>query len=449
MTSETAPLWILAWITLLLLALGTAMATRAWVRRRGALAGVTGLFALGLARQIGLIFGGAGGPFAFDARTGAEFAFLGMTIAGFVALHAIQSTTRERDRAEDLHWDSMETVRMMTELASGPGSDFQTRLTTLLALGAERFQLEQGVAWSIEGEGRAIAVHPPAPKSTKDRLSTDLLGRAASSERPLALIDASTPQPRAFFGASVRSGGRIFGSLAFEGAGKSALRFTATEKDLLNLMAQWLATELERSERAAAVERAAMGGAPPRRPIRRTSRDDLNAAVRYSEVKLRRRLGAEATLELHLDPAIPDTRPTRVALPTLAESLVDAAVRLAPTGRIRLETRALTGRGTASDPGPDFVTLEVRVESPAVDERALQRILETGDEEREHVGAQTLSVSRLERLLRRGGGDLSVSLEPRRRATFTAFLPATLRVGTSPAPGSKRKAAAAAGPQPS
>lgn len=445
MTPETAPLWILAWITLGVFAFGTAKAARAWIRRSAALAGVTAVFALGMARQIGLLLSGAGGRIAFDARTGAEIAFLGIAIAGFVALRANRRTTRERDRAEDLHWDSMETVRMMTELASGPDSDFQTRLGTLLALGAERFELELGVAWRLDGEGGgAIAIHPPTAGDEAGRLSSDLLRRAANATRPVALIDASRDHPRTFFGTSVRSEGRIHGSLAFEGRGGATLRFTATDKDLLNLMAQWLATELDRE--AAAEAAPALRAASLRRVIGRPERSDLNAAVHHCEAKLRRRLGVEATLELRLDPAAPAARPTRVSLATLVESLVEAAAQLAPAGRIRVETKSLAG---ASDSGSGDVTLEVRVEGKAVDADTLQRILEAGDDTGEPGAPGPLPLSRLEGLLRRSGGDLSVSLEPGRNAQFTAFLPSLAQAGASQTSMPSDAASANASVQPS
>ena len=435
------PLSILAALALIVFACGAAVSAVAWLRGAAALASTTALFALGLARQIALLFDGE------TARAVAESAVIGVGIAGFAGLRALRRVTRERDRAEDIHWDSMETVRMLTELAAGTGSDPRGRLAQVLELGTRRFGLEHAVAWSAEGEaGRALGVHSEGIHEPAAALPipVEQLRQAARSERPVTLVEGRGASRRVFFGTSVRVGGRIRGSLGFAGSRELDARFAATDKDLIALMAQWLATELERQERPASAETPAP--APTRAPRRAPARSgvDLNATLRRSEAKLRRHLGADATLDLELDPALPAARLGRVSPPALVESLVAGASRLAPAGRVRIRTAALApGPGTGGEESAGDVTLAVEVDGAGdIDDAALAQLFDTrADAE---AWARALPLAQLERLLRHGGGDLSVSLEPPHRAVLTAFAPAA-----APRAARKTEAPAAAPAQPS
>jgi hypothetical protein len=437
--SEDVLLGLLPVLTGGLFALGAGMSALAWARGKAPLAGVTTLFAFGLGRQIAL---------SFDselARLVADGAIFGMGCAGIVALRAVRRTTHERNRAEDLHWDAMETVRTLTELASGAGSDLSAKLAKVLALGVSRFGLERAAAWRADEDGgRILATHPPPEhrEGEPPAVPVERLEQAARAGRPLVLVDAKPAPTAVFFGAAVRSGDRVWGSLGFAGARAPESRFAATDKDLISLMAQWLAIELEREGRGArreselatrdapeiaAPERARPAaepeaGAPAASPTLRPGRrgGDLNAAIRRSEAKLKRRIGVDASLELALATSLPRTRAGSISLPALIESLVVAAVRLAPDGRIRVET---------ADAGD--VTLAVRVEGSGLDEAALARVFE-GPNGGDPGGGGALPLAQLERLLRHGGGDLSVSLEPPRRVTLTAFVPAQANESAKP-----------------
>jgi hypothetical protein len=424
LSEESSVLWILTSIALGVFAVGSAASLLAWLRGQGPLAGVCTFLVFGLLHQIASLGDGA------TAHTLAEGALLGAGIGGFVALRALLRTTRERDRAEDVHWDSMETVRRMTELAAAPGQDLQTKLSTMLALGATRFGLEHAVAWMLDEDGgRALCLHPP--DIDEQAIPAERLRQAAQSSRPLTLIDTTPSGSRVFFGTSVQAGGQVFGSLGFAGSRPPDARFAATDKDLVNLMAQWLASELGQAAPAnpapSRPPRPRRASAP-RRPSSRRRGEDLNATLRRCETKLRRRLAADATLELVLEPGLPDLQPLRVSLPALVESLVDAAVRLAPAGRIQIRTAALApARADAATPGSGDVTLSVSVEGAGIDPDSLARIFENPADGDEGGGWNALPLAQLERMLRQGGADLSVSLEPPRRASLTAFVPPRAR----------------------
>jgi hypothetical protein len=442
----------LAATTLGLCLLGFARAL--WlVSRRGVPAGALALlFACGALRQGALLYTGSPTQpgLALSADTLAELALLGTALAGLAVLRRLRRITRERDRAEDLHWDSMESVRAMSELAARPAADLGDKLRTVLELGATRFGLELGIAW-CEGrsdEGELLGLHTPA----SDRPQEETLGELLPALRDLVgaprarvVVRPETRTPT-LFGVGVAVDGGPRGVLAFAGRRGEEGRFTATDKDLLGLMGQWLATELERRTRAKAAARpdearpaqdevrhapaeprsapgdvrhapAEPRSAPARAtlsPLRPRRGRDLNAAVRRAERGLRRRVGVEATLELSLDPKLPRARPGRLSLPTLVESVVLAAARLAPTGRLHVETR--------HDGGAGDLMLQVSVKDEAIDADGFERIFTEDGVADLPQGA--LPLARLERLLRRDDGDLSVAVEPGHGAVLCAYLPA-------------------------
>ncbi|MGH0033186.1 MAG: GAF domain-containing protein [Myxococcota bacterium] len=359
---------------------------------------------------------------ALDAALLGEAALLGVALAGLGALRALQRTTRERDRAEDLHWDSMEAVRVMSELAARPGAGLEEKLATMLELGAARFGLELGVAWQQDDTGgRVLGARAPtlAPERRDDLLAalTPHLRDASRAARPLLRLD-DREAPHTLLAVSIAAGGATWGSLAFVGLRNVGNRFTATDKDLLGLMAQWLATEIERRERAAAI--AALAEAPvsfgdvARSVFRPRRGHDLNHVVGRLERRLRQRVGADGTLTLDLGD-VPPVQRGQLSLPRLVESLVDAAARLAPTGRMHVATEPPEDDGA-------FVVLRIRVEAPEIAGDALARLF-AESQDAEAVPHGTLPLPRIERLLRVDGGDLSVAVEPERGATLTAWLP--------------------------
>jgi hypothetical protein len=427
--------------------LGLVGAIVAGVRHGAATPGFALLFA-GVALRQGLLLHGGGVSKATPIAAAGELAVLCGVVGALLALRSLLRTTRERDGSEDLHWDSMEAVRAISELAVRPHADLSDKLGTLLELGAARFDLGVGVAWCEDGvaDGELLALRVPAETELREAWRTELLPRlreAARATRPVVLAGGGN-LPVVF--ASPFAAGGARGALAFAGSRGRAHRFTATDKDLLGLMAVWLAGELERRTRAEAPAPSPEPppAAPPKRrlPARRDRgrERDLNRAVRRAERGLRRRVGADATLEIALADELPPVASGRLPLATLVESVVLAAARLAPAGRIRVETAQLAHAGAASAVAGGDVMLSASVEGD-VDQAALERIFELPDA-LEPPGA--LSLARLERMLRRDGADLSIAVEPGRRALLTAYLQAADQA-RDPAVASRRARAVAGG----
>lgn len=227
-----------------------------------------GLFLLlGLQQGVAL-YESAGTPLAFDLATAGALAGLGIGLLGLLSVLALARTLAELERAEALHWESMEGVRGLTELASRREMSLDERLPLLLELGCERLGLEIGVVSRVRG-GRfeVLAIHAPesfpiGPGAAFD-LADTFCSTTIASERPVAVNRASdahwlaspTRNPfrfEAYLGCPVRVRGEPLGTLAFASLEPRGERFTASHKDLLLLMAQWIGAEQERSELAAA-----------------------------------------------------------------------------------------------------------------------------------------------------------------------------------------------------
>jgi GAF domain-containing protein len=411
-------------VTLAALLLGAAASLVLALRRGEEALGLTVLFSLGAARQMARLASGGFGELAFDAESAGEVALLGMSLSGLAALYALDRTARERDRAEDLHWDSMEAVRVLSELAGRAGIDFDEKLRALLEIGSARFDLEVGLLCRVgEDAPRAIAFRAPqksdlTAEAVLEALETPLRNTVTSS-RPLALghDDGDTraaPTLQAYFGTAIRTGGEVQGVLAF--ASRSRRRpsepITATDKDLLGLMAQWLGTELERREQRVRTRRPTSAGRGERR------RD----AVRKRLERRLRRL-ADPQLQVSVDPDLWRARAGDVSFETLSCSLVRGARGLSPDGQLSLETGTSNGGLPDAPATSRCITLCVTIRDDALDAEALTRAFaHDPDEPSQDRPDAAPSLYGLQRLLKREGGDLSLAVEPGRGATLTAYV---------------------------
>jgi hypothetical protein len=422
------------------MALGCAVSLAIWIRGRGPAGGLAALFALGALRSAAMLLADGAWPLPADAGVLGEIALGAAALAGLVALRSLWRTTRELDRAEDLHWDSMEAVRLLSELSVHPGASFDEKLARVLELGMERFELDHAVACRPGAEPPEIlGWRAPQGALAGPELAAALASRlrlAAESPRVFATqanADAAHPRLDALLAAPVRLPSGAPFVLAFAGARGSGERFSATDKDLIGLMAQWLRSELLLTAPEAPAPQSELLLAAPEAPAPRSGvvraaaeraadRFDLNAALRRAESRLRAEIAAPATFELELAPALPPLRPTPVAPETLALSLVAAARGLSRNGALRLETSGTGAAGAAADVEP-FVTLSVRVGDASIRQDALAQVF-AGPDATDGDEGGALPLAKLEALLRRSGADLSVQVESGRGATLTAFLPA-------------------------
>jgi hypothetical protein len=278
--------------------------------------------------------------------------------------------------------------------------------------------------------------------------------RTLASERPVALetIDGVADSRsdgheqlgfRAYFGVTVRVYGTPVGTLSFGSREPRKLRFTATDKDLLNLMSQWVGGELERrfaaEERKVFAEYQREREASDRPAIRRHEARaprsvDVNAAIQRSEKNLRNRAGRGIALELRLADGLIEAIRLPVAVGSIIESIVtQAATALSGDGRITIETANLELANRNPDLVPatapnHYVTASATATGNRIEADSFAHAFDPPRDESRHGGVwdlqSDLPLATIYRLLQRSGGDLSVEIEPGHSCTFTVFLPA-------------------------
>jgi hypothetical protein len=397
-------------------------------------------------------------PLGFDAAGGAEIAMLVASGVGLLILVAMWQTLAERDLAESLHWDSMEAVRVLGELAAAPDLSLDGKLDTLLKIGCARFDLEIGMISRVHKQRyEVIAIRAPeefpVSQGAVFLLADTYCGRALESERPVACERVGESNQlghsrRAAFGfgtylgSAVRVYGEVVGTLCFGSRQPRKRRFTATDKDLLILMSQWIGTEFERRFAAEKLEATATRAAEPDpRPLERSYRReariprsvDVNAAIRRSDKKVRALLEPGIELEYRLADALEPAIMLRVGVGTIVESLVRKAVQaLSGGGRIAIETANLEVANGDPDLVPAiapnrYITFTVTASGSGIDAEALSRAFEpTGADGMGGNGWELqdgVPLAAIYRLLQRCGGDLSLEVEPGKGSAFTVFLP--------------------------
>jgi hypothetical protein len=456
-------IWIsLASLAVSLLALGTSLAL---LRRSGDLrvALLSGVFvALGFG-QGALAAGSIGEPLAWNANLAIASAGLAASFFGWLAVRAVGRTLADLDRSEALHWSSMEGVRALADLSADRELSSTERVTRLLEIGSRCFGLEIGIVSRVKGtryeltalhapEGFPILVGAALP------LSETCCRRACLSARPVALSPVSENAGsetrgalpfEAYLGVALREGGEVCGTLAFGSLAPRAERFTASEKDLVALMARWL--EMEREERAGTSPAApdpssdplspsptwSSGYAAPEAPwvgVRpaRQRLVEVNTIARRSAEKLRGELAEGIGLHLDLDADLPAAVDLRLPLEAIVQSLVrHAAAGLGDGGEIFIETRSLDAESAAPEVVPShapnrYITLSVHDTGTGSDAASLAALFDdapdAGDSSsRERRGPLRLSL--VYRMLQRCGGDLSVAVEPGHGTSLTIFLP--------------------------
>ncbi len=441
----------LPFISIALLATGAVYAVvllaRSGETRSALFAGGLALLALSGALALSAPWAPAQEPLLRLAGAIAGLAGSALLALGVVGL---ARTLRERDRAEALHWDGMETVRALCELSDRPGVGLQEQLAGLLRAGCARFGLELGFVTRVTGDRSEVVAFdgPPLPQLARGTvlpLADTWCERMLASGRALAIADAAAPpfadHPArqrlgltSYLGAAVRAGGEVFGTLAFAARAPAARRLTATDKDLVSLMARFVGLEIDRAVAAELVRgarRSARGAAPAARPSPAGAGPeplDLNAALRRLDRPLRRLAGPRVRLALRLAPELGAVRVERLPLRPVLLSLAGHALDgVRQGGELLIETANLAGRrGAEAGAEPRFVTLTLRSSGTSLGGDALERVFEPGPQPAPGPsdGEERLPLPALRRLLQRCGGDLSIDVEPGRASAFTLFLPA-------------------------
>ena len=390
-----------------------------------------------------------GRPLGFDLAAAAAAATFAAAVLGLASVLLLRRTLLDLDRAEGLHWDSMESVRHLSELAAARAATLDERLPKLLEVGCDHLGLEIGLVSQVRGERyEVLAIHAPADfpigAGANFALDETYCGPTLASDRPVAVSRAAdsswAEQPartafrfETYLAAAIRSGDEAVGTLVFASRTPRRERLTATHKDLVRLMAQWIGWELERCALEASTQKAA-----PARGLRVEHHGPVptglrvDALLRRVERRVRRIVPAGVEVEFAPVPELPRAREPRLPLEAILLSLVRRAAAAMPgSGTLRIAAEAQ--EPPKDQPGvlpavapARYVTLSVSESSGGLDSDALARAFDSepaqlGDVTGEIDGGIPLAT--IYRMLQRAGGDLSVEVEPGRGSRFTVFLP--------------------------
>jgi GAF domain-containing protein len=373
-------------------------------------------------------------------------------LAAFTAASLVRSVW-ERDRAEEVQWESMEAVRELGAFFSLERGRFDVRLGQLLALGCRKLDLEHGIVGRIEGDRYEIVdIHAP-PELALARGDCIELGRtlcrdtirtttvlAVESLAQHARRD-SRPEPigvQSYLGIALRVEGEVFGTLSFGSTRTRGRRFAGVEKQLLELMAHWVETELSRVRHEQSKRLLA-----PRSDDADRRRVDVNEALEQLDAAMRESLGENGLL-LELGRLDRAARIYRHEFDRVLWSLLQhAAANSADGSTLRVSTSAVAPPDEAPTPTTTFLSLAIHASGSGADPGAGSELskLPVDPEQPQTPGSEArparealLSLSRVRRLLEDSGGDLSIHSEPGLGTAFTAWLPAAPEVEPASAP---------------
>ncbi len=175
-----------------------------------------------------------------------------------------QATKLENEIAERKRTEA--TLRALYKVSSARHLNFDQRLQGLLALGRRHFALEMGALGRVENNRYEVIAAQVAPKSnfpiTKGNiwdLEQTYCRVTLGAKEPVAFESAGTSRwctypaytssrLEAYIGMPVIVAGMVYGTLSFFSLQVRSQPFTAGDKELLKMMAQWLGAFLERQQ---------------------------------------------------------------------------------------------------------------------------------------------------------------------------------------------------------
>ena len=166
--------------------------------------------------------------------------------------------------------DSVEAMRELHQVISTPRRHARERIQAILAMGRQRFGMAFGVLCHIAGE-RYEVVEILSPGQSPAQGDVLALGDTYCRDTLRALAPlgfehaAATPWARhpcyvkfrleSYLGAPVRLGKQVYGVLSFSDFQPRAVPFTAVDRELIQLMAQWVGGALEQERMIEAARR--------------------------------------------------------------------------------------------------------------------------------------------------------------------------------------------------
>lgn len=199
---------------------------------------------------------------------------------GLENLSVARSFAREKEKAEEINRqladrqaalrDSVEAMRELYRVISTPRRHASDQIQAMLAMGCQRFRMAIGILCHVDGQCYEVA-HAIAPGGEVARGDVFALGDTycrdtLRARAPLHFEHASAGPWRqhpcyrkygleAYLGVPVRVGEQVYGTLNFSDFKPRPAPFTTVDRELIQLMAQWVGGALEQEHMAEAAQR--------------------------------------------------------------------------------------------------------------------------------------------------------------------------------------------------
>lgn len=182
-----------------------------------------------------------------------------------------------RKQVEQDLLESEASIRALYKVTSAQKLNFGERLQGLLAMGRQRFDLDIGILAQIEGNCYKVVAAQSADNCVQTgdvfELEQTYCYETLKTRKTISLEHAEFSEWRnhpayatglrsrgsplqAYIGTSVVVSGKVYGTLNFSSSiPHLTRRFKAVDKELLQLMAQWVGDEIERSQSQEALQR--------------------------------------------------------------------------------------------------------------------------------------------------------------------------------------------------
>lgn len=173
-----------------------------------------------------------------------------------------EDITQQRE-AEKILQANDRAIRELYEITSSQEIPFEERVQSLLEMGSRRFGMALGVLTKLEGanlvivrvhshmtgvaRGQVVPLCQSYCQATLDESGPICFEQAKGSEWASHPGYASTNW-ESYLGTKVLVGDRVYGTICFADAKPYPKKFSAADKDFLQLMARWVGGELERQQ---------------------------------------------------------------------------------------------------------------------------------------------------------------------------------------------------------
>jgi len=166
--------------------------------------------------------------------------------------------------------DSVEAMRELYQVISTPRRHASDRIQTLLAMGCQRFGMAIGLLCHVDGERQEVvqSVAPGGEIATGDILNlADAYCRDTLRAGAFLGFEHASAGPwrqhpcyqkfglEAYLGVPVRVGDQVYGTLSFSNFLPRSAPFTPVDRELIQLMAQWVGGVLEQERMTEAAQR--------------------------------------------------------------------------------------------------------------------------------------------------------------------------------------------------